>query len=112
MKRSYIKRITRQSKIVRYMRAAKRISMRKAGELTNLSDSAINQYEHGRMDLSPERIEQLVVAYGYSMADFDTFMQGKEIPVLSLKDECVALLGMIDDRKLKTVHAVLSGFLT
>lgn len=86
--------------------------MRRAGELCALSDAAINHYEHGRMDLSPKRIEQLVSAYGYTIEDYQAFLDGKEVPILSVKDECITLLGMIDDRKLKTVHAVLSGFLT
>jgi len=112
MKRSSIKRITRAAKILRYMRGSKGISMRRAGELCTLSNSAINHYEQGRMDISPKRVEQLVNAYGYTMENFRAFTEGKEIPVLSVKDECIALLAIIDDRKLKTVHAVLAGFLT
>lgn len=112
MKRSQKKIITRISKILRYMRVSKRISMREAGRLCNLSDSAICHYEHGRMEISEQRIQQIVETYGYSMADFQAFVDGKEIPVLSIKDECIGLLDLIDEKKLRTVHAVLTGFLT
>lgn len=112
MKRSQQRRITRTSKILRFMRVSKRISMREAGRRCNLSDSAINHYEHGRMDVPEQRLRHLVEAYGYSMDDFRAFSEGKEIPVLSIKDECVGLLELIDEAKLKTVHAVLTGFLT
>ena len=79
MKRSSVKKITRTSKILRYMRVSRGIAMRKAGALTNLSDSAISHYEHGRMDVPEQRLIQLVKAYDYTMQDFRDFAAGKEI---------------------------------
>lgn len=112
MRRTQKKIITRANKILRYMRVSRRVSMREAGRRCNLSDSAISHYEHGRMELTDARIRQLVEAYGYSLADYQAFADGHEMPVLSFKDECVGLLDLIDEKKLKTVHAVLTGFLT
>ncbi len=109
MKRSYQRIETRESKILRYMRQSKDLSMRAAGRLVNLSDSTINHYEHGRLDISQATTARLVEGYGYTMADFEEFMRGREIPE-NTKDECIALLNRIDDAKLRAVHAVLTSF--
>ncbi len=110
--RSSQKRITRDAKILRYMRLAKSISTRQAGELVAISGPAIIHYEHGRMAMSPKRIEQLVLAYGYTMEHFRALLAGEEIPILSVKEECATLLDALDERKLKLLHSVLLGFTT
>lgn len=110
--RSSQKRITKEAKILRYMRTAKAISTRDAGERVGISGPAIIHYEHGRMDLSPKRIEQLVTAYGYSMEDFQNLLAGESVPIADLRDECASLVAALDDRKLKLLHAVLVGFTT
>jgi predicted transcriptional regulator len=112
LKRSYQKQITLQSKILRYMRISRSMSLRAAATALRLSNSAICQYEQGRMDVSSERVLELVRLYGYSDTEFHEFMAGKPIPILSIKDECVQLLDRIDETKLRTVHAVLLGFTT
>jgi transcriptional regulator with XRE-family HTH domain len=112
IKRSQQTRVTIQSKIIRYLRMSRHLSMREAGRLNNCSASTINHYEHGRLDLSPERICRLVEAYGFPMEDFKKFESGVPLPILSIKDECINLLGRIDDAKLKAVHAVLTGFVS
>ena len=80
MKRSYKRIETRESKILRYMRLSKGLSMRSAGAVLKLSDSAICHYEHGRMNVSTDTIIKLVEGYGYVMAEFEEYMRGKEIP--------------------------------
>jgi transcriptional regulator with XRE-family HTH domain len=86
--------------------------MRQAGRINGISVSAINHYEHGRMDISATRIAQLVESYGYTMQDFSEYLAGKPLPMLSIKAECVGLLDRIDDTKLKAVHAVLTSFVS
>ncbi len=86
--------------------------MRKAGGLIGCSYSAINHYEQGRMDLQLDRVCLLVACYGYTMPEFEEYVRGKPLPVLSLKDECISLLDRIDEAKLRAVHAVLVGFVS
>ena len=109
-KRSQQKIITPTSKILRFMRMSRRISMRAAGARNGISDSSIAHYETGRMDISKARIRQLVECYGYTMQDFDEYTAGKPLPVLSIKDECFCLIDRLDETKLRAVHALLSGF--
>jgi hypothetical protein len=37
---------------------------------------------------------------------------GKQLPVLSLRDECEQIIQRLDSSKLKTVHAVLISFVS
>ena len=84
--------------------------MRKAGSLLNLSGASINHYEHGRMDIPEGAIPKLVKAYGYTMEEYQEYLDGKPIPVLDMKVECISLLARIDASKLRAVHAVLTSF--
>ena len=111
LKRSQQKRITKEAQIIRHMRISKELSLSEAASKVNISGSAIAHIEQGRMDLSRKRIETLVEAYGYTLNDYLEFLDGKEVPV-NHRDECIHLLGQIDDIKLRAVHAVLTSFIS
>ncbi|MGK5089872.1 helix-turn-helix transcriptional regulator [Bdellovibrionota bacterium FG-2] len=81
-KRSQQKIITPTSKILRFMRMSRGISMREAGARNGISDSAINHYEQGRMNISSKRLQQLIGCYGYTMQEFEEYAVGKPLPVL------------------------------
>lgn len=109
-KRSQERRITVQSKVVRFMRLSRKISQREAARQCHISEPAIGHYENGRMDISPARLEQFLKAYGYTRPEYDEYINGKPIPVISVRDECISLLGKIDETKLRAVYAVLASF--
>jgi transcriptional regulator with XRE-family HTH domain len=111
MQRSYKRISTIEGKILRYMRLSRDLSMRRAGRLFNLSDSTVCHYEHGRLDLSPRTVERFVLAYGYTMNQFEGFRSGAEAVPENLRDECITLLNRIQDPiKLRAIHTVLQGF--
>lgn len=111
-KRSQEKKITMQCKVIRFMRVSRRISQREAARKCNISEPAIGHYENGRMDISASRLEQFLRVYGYTQREFEEYTSGKPIPVLSVRDDCISLLGRIDEIKLRAVHAVLSSFVS
>ncbi len=111
-KRSQEKRITVQSKVIRYMRLSRGISQREAARECGISEAAIGHYENGRMDISEARLADFLRAYGYSRREFDEYVYGKPLPVISVRDECIGLLGRIDETKLRAVHAVLVSFVS
>ena len=94
------------------MRQTKKLSFRQAGKLIGLSGSYVNHVEHGRMDFPKHRLDQLLLAYGFSVTEFAEYQNGKDIPIVSIMDECLALLGRVNEEKLRTVHAVLLGFVS
>jgi len=111
LKRSQQKRITKEAQIMRHMRLSKGLSLNDAAKKINISGSAIAHIEQGRMDLSQKRIESLVEVYGYSMGDYLEYLDGKDVPV-NHRDECIQLLGQIDEIKLRAVHSVLMSFVS
>jgi transcriptional regulator with XRE-family HTH domain len=111
-KRSQEKRITIQAKVIRFMRISRGISQREAAKKCSISEPAIGHYENGRMDISETRLEQFLTVYGYTKQEFNEYVGGKPIPILSVRDECVSLLGRIDEVKLRAVHAVLASFVS
>ncbi|OFZ79445.1 MAG: hypothetical protein A2583_03095 [Bdellovibrionales bacterium RIFOXYD1_FULL_53_11] len=111
-KRSNHKRITKTARVLRFMRMSKGISMRAAGRLMGLSDSWISHIEQGRMDLDERKISRLIAAYGFTRQEYETLLAGGEVPYTSLMDECIALIDRIEEDKLKTVLAVLRGFVS
>lgn len=109
-KRSNHKRTTKAARVLRFMRMSKGISMRAAGRLVDLSDSWVSHVEQGRMDLDEAKISRLIEAYGFARREYETLLASGEVPYTNIKDECIALIDRIDDEKLKTVLAVLRGF--
>lgn len=112
VKRSQEKRTTKPARVLRFMRMSKRISMRAAGRMVGLSDSWVSHIEQGRLDLDDRKISRLIDAYGFSRREYETLLNGGEVPFNNIKDECIALIDQIDDAKLRTVLAVLRGFMT
>jgi transcriptional regulator with XRE-family HTH domain len=110
--RSYIKRITRETVVLRWMRRIRRVSMRRAGAEIGVSGSTISHIEQGRMDLPKERVPQLLALYGYTPAEYEEFVMGKSLPVLNMRDECEQMIARIESPKLKALHAVLLSFLS
>lgn len=110
-KRSNQRRITRQSKILRFMRLSKNVSQARAALKVDCSEAAIGHYENGRMDVSELRLKELLYAYGYTRQEWDEYMNGRPIPNLSIKEECIQMLNKLDQNKIQTVHAVLAGFM-
>jgi transcriptional regulator with XRE-family HTH domain len=109
--RSYMKRITRELVVLRWMRRSRRISMRRAGAEIGISSSTISHIEQGRMGLPINRIPQLLALYGYTPAEFEEFVMGNSLPVLNMRDECEQMIARIETQKLKALHAVLLSFL-
>ena len=75
-----------------------------------MTSSAISHYEQGRMNLPKARVPELLAAYRYTVAEFDEFVLGRPLPVLSLRDECEQIIQRMSDSKLKQLHAVLVSF--
>lgn len=101
--------LTREVQVLRFFRRSRGISLVAAGRLIGVDGSAIVHMEQGRMALPPTRLRELVSAYGYSMAEFNEYLSGKEIPT-NLVEECSALLSQLSEANLRIVHGFLKQF--
>ena len=109
-KRSQIKRITRETIVLRWMRRSRGVSMRKAGLTIGVTSSAISHYEQGRMDLPRARIPELLASYRYTATEYEEYVAGKPLPVISVRDECAQIIQRLDSSKLGMLHALLLSF--
>lgn len=75
-RRSDHKIITKEGKVLKYLRESRKLSMRRAGLLIGTSDAFINHSENGRLDLTPTNIMKLLNAYGYQWDYFQKLVKG------------------------------------
>lgn len=108
MERSQQKRITVETRILKFMRVSREKSQRQAGKLVGISGPAIAHIENGRMDISRERLATLIRAYGYSFEEFMEFVEGKPIPTF-YREECTIMLRYLKDEQLKIVHGLIQS---
>jgi transcriptional regulator with XRE-family HTH domain len=85
------------------------LTTRQAGAVVGVSHTTISQFETGKRASEGFRIEQLVKAYGYTMEQFNRITGNKT--VLNFKDDCLAMLNLMDDEQLAAIRAVMSQML-
>ncbi len=108
-KRSNEKRITRATKVIRFLREQARVSLRDAEKLTNLSMSVISQIEHGRISVCAHHLEQLLPAYRCTRETYEMFLNGRaELPE-NLKFECIELIKQMSGEQVRTAYPVLAS---
>lgn len=110
MKRSRYKIQTPVSLALKNMRNARGLSLIKTSRLLNVKEALVNHYENGRKDQIPKNyIEQFVVTLGFTMEDWDDFLQGRT-SVYDLRQECRGFISKLDREKLKAIHTMLLSF--
>ncbi len=109
-RRSDFKIMSKEAAVLKYLRESRKLSIRKASRIVELSDAKINHAENGRCDLNPKIILMLLNAYGYSYDEFMDLVKGnKEMPS-NIYSDCIEILKRLDKEKLKTVKAILQSF--
>jgi len=109
-RRSDIKIMTKEARVLKFLRESRGLSMRRAGHILGTSDAFVSHSEHGRIDLTANIILKFLNAYGYEHDYFNKLVEGKiEIPENHLED-CLGLLKRMSPDKLKTVKTILQSF--
>lgn len=91
--------------LLRRMRESAELTMRQVGGLIGVSHVTISQFENGKLELPAYRIEQLVNAYGLTMEDFNKILG--RAPVVSLKDDCRAMIDRMSEEQLVVLRGLL-----
>jgi len=108
IKRKY--EITKEVRVLRYLRLKSGISIVDAGRRIGISSYAINHIERGRMKLPRRRLDQIIRSYGYTKQDFDALMKANEVPICK-REECVFWVKNAPPEKLEIIYPVLQGIL-
>lgn len=98
--------ITKEAKILRYLRLKAMISLVDASQRNNMTKAAICHMEKGRMRIPKERIRPIVLSYGYTMRDFEELMKMEEPPVCP-EDECISIVRKLSNEKLQMAYLFL-----
>ena len=103
------KRNQSAANVLRRLREKAELTTRQAPGIIGVTHTTISQFENGKRDFSGYRIEQLVKAYGYTMDQFHKILGHKS--VISYKDDCIAMIELLDDEQLGAIQAVISQLL-
>ena len=106
-KRSSFKKTSKEALVLRFMRKTRNLSMRKAGLLMGYSDTLISHTEHGRIDLHNNSIEKFVTAYGYTMEDFDVFLESDQSLFVDHKEDLINFIHKLDDSQILKAYNIL-----
>lgn len=109
-RRSDIKVMSKEASVLKYLREARKLSIRSAAKVIGVSDTKINHAENGRCDLNPGLILKLLNGYGYTYEEFIELVKGNKKMPENTFNECIEILKRLDKEKLKTVKAILESF--
>ena len=103
------KRMTSVANVMKRLRENAGLTTRQAAGIIGVTHTTISHFETGRRDFPSLRIEQLVKGYGYTMEEFEKILGHRS--VISHKDDCVTMIGQLDDDQLSAIRSVLSQML-
>lgn len=107
--RKYKKQISKSSRVLKVLRTMRGWSQPMAASKCGWSRSCIDHLENGRVEITNEKIAQVLKAYDFKRHVFDELL---EAPML--RDEVVRdslnILTQLDNDKLKAVKALLDNF--
>lgn len=107
--RKYQKMISKEARVLKVMRKMANLTQPQAAAKCSLHRSCIDHLENGRVELTPDKIAQVVRAYGFKM---DQFNELCEAPMLrdEVLQECLKILNVLENDKLRAVKALLDNF--
>ena len=108
-KRSNEKRITREVRVIKFLREQAKLSIRQAASRAGLSMSLVAHMEQGRTGITQASLNKLLSVYGSTYATFEMFTSGRvELP-LDIRSECLELIKSMSLDQLKTAQPVLAS---
>jgi len=107
-RRSYKRIITKECRVLKSLRKLKGLSQDEASAICSYSRPTIGHIENGRIELSKERIECILKAYGQSMEYFNDLLK-EEILRDEMLEKCIKKFQTMKDDKLKIVFNLVQS---
>lgn len=107
--RKYQKVISKEARVLKVMRKMANLTQPEAAAKCSTHRSCIDHLENGRVEITHEKIEQTVRAYGFKMAVFEELLEAPMLRDEVLQD-CLKILTVLDNEKLRAVKALLDNF--
>lgn len=107
--RKYQKVVSKEARVLKIMRKMAGLTQPQAGAKCGIHRSCVDHLENGRVEITREKIEKTVRAYGFKMYLFDELMDAPMLRDEVLQD-CLKILTVLDNEKLRAVKALLDNF--
>lgn len=110
MKKEWASAISEDAKrlghLIRNVRESSGMTMRQLALRIGISHTAISQLEHGKLELPRSRVEQIVLACGHSMHDFEKLL-GKGFVAPNYREECISIIKTLDNDSVSLLYQLL-----
>lgn len=108
-RRSYKRIITKEVRVLKFLRTMKNLSQDQASAICGYSRPSIGHIENGRITLDQSRIRHIVKSYGHPMDEFDRLMC-EEIIRDEILNEAIEKMKQLPEDKLKVISSLLESF--
>lgn len=106
-KRSAERRITPESRTLRFLREQSKLSFRQASKISGLNVAIINHLENGRLATHQRHLDRLLPCYGVSMKTYEMFVLGSVALPEDVRRECVEVIKVLPSAQLHSVLQIL-----
>lgn len=107
-RRSYQRIITKEVRILKILRKMKKLTQDKASSICGYSRPTIGHIENGRIEILKERIEHIVMAYGFEMKEFNE-MLASDVLRDEVSGKCMDKINKLSVEKLKIIQNLLES---
>ncbi len=105
--RSEQKIMTKEARILKWMREQAQLSIRDAAERSGYSNSTINLIENGRQDLLDRHLKVLLPVYKKSQIEFEKLLKEEQIPASREKEMCLKLMQVLPEELAPSLLKIL-----
>ena len=106
-RRSEERRITPESRVLRFLREQTGLSYREAAKRSGVNLATINHLENGRIAIHERHLQKLLPHYGATRTTFEMFVRGSVSVPENLRHECFEAIKALSNDQLRSVLPVL-----
>jgi transcriptional regulator with XRE-family HTH domain len=109
LRRSYKRQVTKDVLTLIALRRLKSLTQYGASKRCGYAGCTMGHIENGRIELPAKRIDHIVKSYGFTMEDFNHH-KNSDVFVTDIQDECIKVIRVLSEEKLKVVFPLLKSF--
>lgn len=108
-KRSNLKRISTQTRVLKFLRQQAKLSIRRAAHVSGLGEGVINHLETGRIQIHSRHLDKLLPAYKVPLQTYEMFAAGTVALPQDVRSDCLEIVRSMSIDQLRTALPVLNS---
>jgi transcriptional regulator with XRE-family HTH domain len=105
--RSSERRITSESRVLRFLRCEAGFTYRQAAKRSGLNVATLNHLENGRIKVHQRHLDRLLPCYDATLKTYQLFVAGGATMPKDLKHECLEAIKALSEEQLRSVLPIL-----